>query len=307
VAEAAAPADLPKGRHVGLVGLGQMGRGIAANLDRAGLLAAVHDADPRTLETVALSGEVRRCPPGRFPDVGIVLFAVPGSKEIEAVLAGPDGLLATAQDGQIIVDLTTSDPVATGRLAEIAGQAGRHYVDAGMSGGAMGAEDGRLTLMVGGDSETVARCGPVFDAIAERVIHVGGVTAGHTMKLVHNMVCHTIFLATSEGCRTAEKAGISLDKAVEVLNAGNARSFVSEVRFPRHILSGRYDGRSRVSNLAKDLAMAAGLASTLEQPAPYAELTAALLARALEDGLAEEDFTRLHDAYDGLAAGKDTS
>jgi 3-hydroxyisobutyrate dehydrogenase len=127
---------------------------------------------------------------------------------------------------------------------------------------------------------------PALDIIATRIFHLGEVGAGHTMKLVHNMVCHTIFLATSEGCRLAERAGIELSEAVAVLNAGNARSFISEARFPNHILSGTYDGRSPVSNLAKDLAMAVDLEREIGMPAAYGPLTARLLARALGSEMA---------------------
>jgi 3-hydroxyisobutyrate dehydrogenase len=114
------------------------------------------------------------------------------------------------------------------------------------------------------------------------------------------MILHTIFLATSEGCLMAEKAGINLAAVIDVLNAGNARSFISESRFPRHILSGKFDGRSYVSNLAKDLAMAADFADERGEAAPYTHLTAALLARALEAGLADQDFTTLYNHLDEL-------
>ena len=188
-------------------------------------------------------------------------------------------------------------------LAALAGDRGRAYVDAGMSGGAAGADAGRLTLMVGGEAEALARCRPVLDAIATCIFHLGPVGAGHAMKLVHNMVCHTIFLATAEGCRLAERTGLDLATVVEVLNAGNARSFVSERRFPDHILSGNWDGRSTVANLAKDLRMAVDLADEAAAPAAYGPLTARLLSDAVAAGLAERDFTTLYRELDRLLAG----
>src|SRR3712207_1721692 len=134
-----------------------------------------------------------------------------------------------------------------------------------MSGGAAGADAGTLTLMVGGPPEAVLRCKPVFDCIASRVFHIGATGAGHTMKLVHNLVCHAIFFTTVEGCRLGERAGLDLAAMINVFNAGNARSFISEVRFPKHIIPGTFDGRSTVSNLAKDLGMADDLAAQLGQ------------------------------------------
>ena len=166
-----------------------------------------------------------------------------------------------------------------------------------------GADAGRLTLMVGGDAGAVARLQPVLAAIAGRVIHVGGSGAGHTVKLIHNMVCHSNFLALAEACRMAERAGLALPEVLEVINAGNARSFVSERRFPDHVLSGRFDGRSSIANLAKDLGMAAELAASLGQPSPYTALTTTLLQRAPEGGHDADDFTSIYPRYDALAEG----
>jgi 3-hydroxyisobutyrate dehydrogenase len=288
-------------RSVGVIGLGQMGRGIAANLDRAGLLRAVFDIDPEACERAGLAADVVWLPPSEIGNAcDTVLFVVPASPQIEACLSGPDGLLTPRDDRQVLVDLTTSYPADTLRLARMAEQAGRAYLDCGMTGGAAGADAGTLTLMAGGDGEVVECARPVLETIASRICHVGASGAGHALKLVHNMVLHSVFLATCEGCRVAEHAGIDLDKAIEVFNAGNARSFITEIRFPRHILSGTFDGRSTVSNLAKDLGMATRFAREIGAPARYGPLTSALLDKAVENGMGREDFTRLYQRIDEL-------
>ncbi len=292
-------------RSVGVIGLGQMGRGIAGNLDRAGLLRAATDTDPEAFGRARLSALAAQIPPTEIGGIcDTVLFVVPASPEIEACLSGPDGVLSRRNAGQVLVDLTTSYPADTLRLARMAADAGRAYVDCGMTGGAAGADAGTLTLMAGGDAEIVERVRPVLEKIAARIFHVGPSGAGHTLKLVHNMVLHTVFLATCEGCRLAERAGIDLEKAIEVFNAGNARSFVTEVRFPKHILSGAFDGRSTVSNLAKDLGMAARFARETGAPARYGPLTSALLDSAVAEGMGGEDFTLLYRRIDALLAGE---
>jgi 3-hydroxyisobutyrate dehydrogenase len=297
-------------RSVGVIDLGQMGRGIAANLERAGLLRAVFDIDPEARGRAGLAADVLCLPPSELGQVcDTVLFVVPASPQIESCLRGPDGLLAQRTDRQVLVDLTTSYPADTLRLARMAERAGRAYLDCGMSGGAAGADAGTLTLMAGGDIEVVERARPVLETIASRIFHVGNSGAGHALKLVHNMVLHSVFLATCEGCRVAERAGIDLERAIEVFNAGNARSFITEIRFPRHILSGTFDGRSTVSNLAKDLGMAARLAREIGAPARYGPLTSALLDQAVENGMGREDFTRLYQRIDELlyAAARERS
>ena len=120
------------------------------------------------------------------------------------------------------------------------------------------------------------RAVPCSERIASNVIHVGETGAGHAMKLIHNMICHTIFLATSEGCRLAERLGIPLETAIAVINSGNARSFVSEQRFPDHIISRTFDGRSTTANLAKDLGMAARPGARGRTPRPLRRLGGAI-------------------------------
>jgi 3-hydroxyisobutyrate dehydrogenase len=285
---------------VGVIGLGQMGRGIAKNLDRVGMLRGVWDIAPAAREiplSLAVKFEGGR---GMAERCDIILLALPTSREILANLTGDDGVLGVERKSQILVDLTTSHPSKTKQLIALARAAGRDYLDCGMTGGAIGADAGTLALMIGGERETFERARPVLEAFTKKLFLVGPSGAGHTLKLIHNMIVHTIFIATSEGCRMAQKAGIDLATVIDVLNAGNARSFVSESRFPKHILSGKFDGRSHVSNLAKDLAMAAEFADEHGEPAPYTHLTAGLLARAMEAGLADQDFTTLYNHLEDL-------
>ena len=280
-------------RNAAVIGLGQMGRGIARNLDRAGRLAAAWDTSAEA-RRADLSPAVRLAEPSAFGAASTVIFVVPGSAEIRAILGGIGGLLSQPQQQQVLIDLTTSHPAATRELAALAKATGREYVDCGMTGGAKAADAGTLTLMAGGAAAVVDACRPTLGAFASKVVHIGEVGTGHAMKLIHNMICHTIFLATSEGCRLAERLGISLETAIAVINAGNARSFVSERRFPDHVVSRTFDGRSRTANLAKDLGMAADLARQAGQPSPYSALAADILERAMQQGLGEQDFTTLY-------------
>jgi 3-hydroxyisobutyrate dehydrogenase len=289
-------------RDVAVVGLGQMGRGIARNLDKGGRLAAAWDSSPAAVQGAGLSDAVSFAEPAAVAGLKAVLFVVPGSAEIRSVLDG--GLLAQPHQGQVLIDLTTSHPTATREIAAAAKATGREYVDGGMTGGAKAADAGTITLMVGGKAAVVDACRPLLGLIAGKVFHVGETGTGHAMKLIHNMICHTIFMATSEGCLLAEKLGIPLESAVAVINAGNARSFVSEQRFPNHIVSRTFDGRSRTANLAKDLAMAAEFAREAGQPGAYAELTADLLQRAMQQGLGEQDFTTLYQHLAHIMEGK---
>ncbi|MGI9380889.1 MAG: NAD(P)-dependent oxidoreductase [Methyloligellaceae bacterium] len=290
-------------RHVGVIGLGQMGGGIARNLDRAELLSGAFDAATETLQSLNISEDVDTSGLKSLAKVADqIIFVVPSSKEIRACLEGPNGLLKNGQPGTVFLDFTTSDPKDSREIANDVENSGMHYLDCGMSGGATGADAGQLTLMIGGDEAILDRCQDLVAAIThpERVFHVGPQGAGHTLKLLHNMVCHTNFMILSEACRLAEEAEIPLQKAIDVFNAGNARSLISEKRFPNHILSETWDGRSVVSNLHKDLGMGVAMSREMQRPAIFAGETLKVLKNAIASDLGDTDFTRLYLHFDEL-------
>jgi 3-hydroxyisobutyrate dehydrogenase len=286
-------------RRAAVIGLGQMGRGIAQRLDAAGLLCGAWDECSDTLAAADLTAHVRQTPVSDLiGKADLLLFVVPSTDEIKRTLTG-----VAKNTGCTVVDLTTSNPIKSQALAKDLAGHGMQYLDAAMTGGAAATDDGTLTLMVGGAAEDLAGCRTVLETIAARIIHLGPVGAGHTMKLVHNLILHSSFLATCEGLRLAERAGLDVDQAVEVLNAGNARSFVTEVRFPRDILSGTMMARSKVSNLEKDLGLAQDFANSLEARVPYGEMTRTLLAQAIAAGHSETDFSWLFPLYEELVDG----
>ena len=289
---------------VAVIGLGQMGGGIARNIaSKCKHLVGVWDTAPDAAQR-APEGVPLMNPKQIAATADVVLFVVPSTKEIEQLLTGPDGMLSVARPGQIMMDLTSSHPAESRRLAKIAAEKGRIYMDAAMTGGATGADAGKLTLMCGGPAEALARATPVLTPFSPRQFLLGDVGAGHTMKLIHNMILHTQFFAVSEGCRLAEQSGIPLEKAIEVLNSGFARSVITEHRFPSHIISEKWNARSVVSNLAKDVGLAARMAKDMGVPAPYGTMTAELLAAAMDRGMANTDFSRLYLEMDSLLALK---
>jgi len=289
------------GRKVGVVGLGNMGGGIARNFQRAGVPLAVWDVVPAAREALAAMPGVEVATPGQMAaSCGTIFFIVPATPEIADSFDGPDGVLAQAAPGLVVYDFTTSDPVETRAIAARAAEHGIAYLDAGMSGGAAGADAGTLTLMVGGDRDAFERTRGLLERISKRLFHLGGSGTGHTMKLIHNMVCHTVFLATCEGGRMAEAAGISLADMIGVFNVSNARSYASEVRFPAHILSGKWDARSRVYNLRKDVSMAVTLAGSLGAQVPLGTLTSEFLAAAIEQGMTDTDFAHLYPRFNEI-------
>jgi len=267
------------GQIVGVIGLGNMGRGIAKNIAKGGHTLLVWDAIDEAREAFADTARIAK-PSIMARDANVIIFVVPGSEQIESMLGD---ILAAAQPGLILWDFTTSEPTYTKRLAICANEAEVAYMDAGMTGGgAKGADEGTMTLMIGGPEDIFNQSQPVLNSCAGELIYLGPSGAGHTMKVVHNLITHTNFLACSEAGRLAEAEGIELADMIKVFNAGNARSFISERRFPDHILSETWDGRSRIYNLRKDVGMAVALSKDVSSPMRLGHQTLAWLQAAVE-------------------------
>jgi len=292
---------------VGVIGLGNMGRGIATNLGKSGRDGYVWDLAEAARARFKDKPGFIIAPQGEMAKhCEAIFFLVPATPEIKACLEGENGIVANARKGLILCDLTTSDPLATRALAEELSAHGIFYIDAGTSGGPTRADSGELTLMVGGDAGAFERVKPFLNDIAKTIYYLGASGTGHTMKLLHNVVCHATFFATTEALRLGERAGLQLGDMVEVLNNSNARSYVTESRYPKHILSKKWDGRSRIFNMHKDIKMGVELGHRMGGGTEFSEATLRYLDKAVRRGMAEDDYTLVYRDFDEIRA-TDTS
>jgi 3-hydroxyisobutyrate dehydrogenase len=283
-----------------VVGIGQMGLGIAKNIQNAGYLNSIFEINTSLLDELDNTENlvINDAEMG-LKSSNILIFVVPSTTQIRDFLFGSNWI-DNIEENTIIVDLTTSNPDETKKLSKELNDQNISYIDCGMTGGAQGAEKGTLTLMMGGDDSIIESATPVLDTFTNRLVHVGKVGSGHALKLIHNMVTHTIFLSTVEAVIGAKKLGIDPKTVIDVFNSGNARSFISESRFPNHILSEKWDARSRVSNLHKDLSMATKLLNDNQIGCPYGELTTNILQNAVSNGMADIDFSLIYKEYEKL-------
>jgi 3-hydroxyisobutyrate dehydrogenase len=293
-------------RTVGVIGLGNIGGGVAESLIRSqGWDVVVWDSANKARDRFSGRRDVMVMPPGEMSAVAsIIIFVVPGTPQILSCLRGPKGIFKNAQEGLTIYDFTTSSPERTRRLAKQASKFGIVYLDAGTSGGPYKADTGKLLTMVGGDEKAFKRTRRVLDPICERVFYVGASGSGHTLKLLHNVVCHATTLVTAEAGHMAERSGISLKDMIEVFNASNARSYATEFRFPRHIISKSWDGRSRIYNLFKDIRMGVKLGHELAADTTFSRATLKILSRAMDSGMAEKDYTLLYRDFDKFRSSR---
>lgn len=292
---------MAKRNSVGVIGLGRMGNPVAQRFIGAKMPLMVWDvAEDRRQPFEKAEGVTIATPREIGESCAVVFFVVPSSEEIAACFRGKDGLLKSPRKGLVVYDLTTSDPAKTKRLAKRAERAGLGYLDAGMSGGPGNILEGKLTLMIGGDEALLKRTRRYLKPFVDHVFHLGALGSGHTMKLIHNMVLHTMFLATCEGARLVERLGMRVEDMIDIFNASTAYSYASRHRFPNNILSGTWNGQARIYNLQKDVGLAVGIGRKRGADIQLAEGTLSFLKKAVERGMIEEDLTLLYRDFDEI-------
>ncbi len=292
---------MAKRNSVGVIGLGRMGNPVAQRFIGAKMPLMLWDVSEEARRPFEKTKGVTIAPPGEIAkSCAVVFFVVPSSDEIAACFKGKDGLLKNARKGLVVYDLTTSDPVKTKRLAKRAERARVGYLDAGMSGGPGNILEGKLTLMIGGDKKLLKRTRRYLAPFVENIFHLGAQGSGHTMKLIHNMVLHTMFLATCEGARLVERLGMRVEDMIDIFNASTAYSYASRHRFPNNILSGTWNGQARIYNLQKDVGIAVGIGKKRRADVQLAEGTLSFLQKAVARGMIEEDLSLLYRDFDQI-------
>jgi 3-hydroxyisobutyrate dehydrogenase len=241
-------------------GLGAIGAPMAAHLAEGGTLT-VWNRTTAVADRFAARHRARvaATPREAAASAEIVVTCLPTSREVEAVLEGPDGLLAGFRRGALLIDCTSGDPAGSRRIAARLAERGIGFVDAPVSGGTNGAEAGTLAVMVGGEAAAFTRARPVLERFGRRIEHVGPVGAGHALKSVNNALLAVNILAAGEGLAALVKAGVPAATALEIVNASSGRSFVTETLIPERVLTGAWPVTFRLALLAKDVGIARGL------------------------------------------------
>jgi 3-hydroxyisobutyrate dehydrogenase len=269
------------------LGLGAIGAPMAARLARGGPLTVWN----RTAERAEQFARAHGARPAATPreaaaGADVVITCLPTSREVEAILDGPDGLLAGLARGALLLDCTSGDPAASRRIASRLAARGIAFADAPVSGGTNGAEAGTLTIMVGADQATFARARPILALMGSRIAHLGPVGAGHAVKAVNNALLAVNILAVGEGLAALVKAGVPARAALEVVNVSSGRSFVSETLVPERVLTGAWPRTFRLALLEKDVGIARDLLRETGVEGPVIDLAGELFRRA-RTGLGE--------------------
>jgi 3-hydroxyisobutyrate dehydrogenase len=267
--------------RVAFLGLGAIGSPMAAHLARRGPLTVWNRTGARATEFAAAhGGKAAPNPREAALEAEVVMTCLPTSREVEALLYGPDGLLAGLRIGTLFLDCTSGDPATSRRIAARLGERGVAFADAPVSGGVSGAVAGTLTVMVGAEPSTFERARPLLGAFGKRIEHMGPVGTGDAMKAVNNALLAANILAVGEGLAALVKAGVPAQTAVDVLNASSGRSFVTEVLVPERVLTGRWPQTFRLALLDKDVRIARDFLRETGVDGPLLDLAGKLLSRS---------------------------
>jgi 3-hydroxyisobutyrate dehydrogenase len=264
------------------LGLGAIGRPMAARV--AGVFAnlVVWNRTADRAKDFAAEYRVKAVgsPAEAAKEADVVITCLPVSSDVESLLDGPTGLLATMRKGATLVDCTSGDPATSRRIAARLSEKGIDYVDAPVSGGVAGAEKGTLTVMVGGDASVFTRMQPIFKSFGQKIVHCGDVGAGDALKAVNNAMLAVHILSTAEGLATLKKMGVDPKIALDVINTSSGRSNTSMNLFPERVLTRAFPRTFRLALLEKDIGIAAQVARDNKVPSPVTQLVADLFTLA---------------------------
>ena len=271
---------------IGFIGLGLMGHGMARNIVEKGFpLTVTAHRNRAPIEDLVKRGAVEAASARAVAErSSIVLLCVTGSREVEAVIRGKDGLKAGLKPGSVIIDCSTADPTSTVVLAEELAAAGIDYADAPLSRTPKEAWEGKLDTMVGATDAVFARIRPVLETWAGKIVHIGGVGDGHRMKLLNNFVSLGYAAIYAEALALANKVGISSERFDSVIRGGRMDNSFYQTFMGYTIEGNREAHKFTIANAFKDLTYLESMADSVKLANPVGNVVKNAFAQAFNAG-----------------------
>ena len=290
--------------NLGFVGLGVMGSRMAKRLLGAGHSVTGYNRTKAKAKWLLDAGMKWGETPKAVAEASEITFSmVTNTGALDAVARGPEGILAGLGPGKIYIDMSTVSPAASRAIATEVAARKAQMLDAPVSGSVATLEEGKLSIMVGGERDAVERARPILQAIGPKVTHVGSNGLAVSMKIATNLSLAVQMLAFSEGVLLAEKSGIARETAVEVLLNSVIASPMVKYRGP-FVLKQPDEAWFDVNMMQKDLLLALEMGRQLDVPLPTTAVTNEMLTTARAMGLAQKDFAALFDALAEMAGIK---
>ncbi len=279
--------------RIGFIGLGIMGKPMARNLMKAGYELVVTSRNPAPVNELAAEGATfANSPQAVAEQSDVVITMLPDSPQVQAVMTGENGVLAGAKAGTLVIDMSTISPVVTKELAQEAQEHGVRMLDAPVSGGDVGAQQGTLSIMVGGSAEDFEQAKPLFQVLGKTIVHVGGIGAGQVVKACNQIVVALTIEAVSEALVLGSKAGVDPAVILQVLSGGLAANRVMEVRGP-NFLQHNFQPGFKIALHHKDLGIALSAGREYGVPLPVTALVDQMLQALKQRGQGEQDHSAI--------------
>ena len=274
--------SLPLGKQpVAFIGLGQMGLPMAGKLIEAGYKVHGTDIVPAAREAFAgLGGDTVGSPREAAEGVEILITMLPNGRVVREALIGEGGAADALADGALVIDMSSSAPLDTRRLGEELVARGLRMIDAPVSGGVARAKLGTLSVMAGGEARDIDRARPVLQAMGKSIFETGPLGSGHAMKALNNYVSAAGLAAASEALIVGQAFGLVPNVIVDILNSSTGRNNSTETKLKPFVLSGTFGSGFGMALMAKDIRIAADLATQMQRPVPGIGAAADLWERA---------------------------
>lgn len=286
---------------VGFVGLGIMGKPMARNLMEAGYELVVNNRSQESVDELAGEGAEAAGSPREVAEKSdIIITMLPDSPQVEEIVAGENGILEGITEGSLVVDMSTISPVVTEELAQQLEERGASMLDGPVSGGDVGAQEGTLSIMVGGSDEDFERAKPLFDIMGGTVNHVGPTGAGQVTKAANQIVVALTIEAVSEALVLGARGGVAPEKILDVLGGGLAGNKVMEVKREK-LLSHDFEPGFRSELHHKDLGIALAAGREYGVALPVTALVDQMLLTMKKKGWGGEDHSALLKVIEDLS------
>lgn len=280
----AVPTIAPGKTKIGWIGTGVMGSSMVGHLIDAGYSATVHNRTKSRAEAVIAKGAKWADSPKAVAEASDVVFTIVGfPKDVREVVLGEKGALAGSKKGNVLVDMTTSDPSLAVEIAAAAAAKGVHSVDAPVSGGDVGAKNATLSIMIGGEKDVVAALEPCFKVMGKTIVHQGPAGAGQHTKMVNQILIATNMIGVCEALLYGRKAGLDLTKVLESVGSGAAGSWSLSNLGPR-IMNNNFDPGFMIEHFIKDMGIGLAEAKLMNLSLPGLALSHQLYIAAQAQG-----------------------
>ncbi len=284
--------------RIGFIGLGRMGRPMAANLQRKGFQLTVFDLNETPMDILAQLGAAKAASVAEVVEnADIVITMLPGSPEVEAVALGPGGILAHGQAGMLIMDMSTVDPASTDKLAAAAGEAGLSLVDAPVGRLASHADDGESLFMVGAADADYDRVRPLLEAMGTTIHHCGAPGTGIRTKLINNFLAIASCQMNAEALALASRFGLDLATTLKVIHGTTATNGQLKINYANKVLSGDIEPGFTIDLAHKDLSLVLAAANAAKVPLPIGAAARESLSLARATDYHAKDFSALLDHW----------